>query len=444
MEGRIFSFLFFGTERIYTMDIQLGSKKPKGRFELDSDATGDSADLSLGPRKHAVASNLPTASGPVDDMDAFMNPHKEREAADVPPPTAGRSAPVPDFGEEEGGGEFDDGYGDYEGEFDEGYEGEYAEPTEQPSKGYEDVDEEKVDLLTQIARYEAKGNSVKKLDMRSNIQDVRVEYRRIQEELGIQTSLKFSRRALMACVTGMEYLNHRFDPFKVKLDGWSEQTYESIEDYDNVFEKLHRKWAKSVEVAPEIELLMMVGSSAFMFHLTQSFFTSSGAGASIGGNPNLMREIMKTMSQSQQKQPSVPGMSPSSFQPPPQAPPRGPEPASNGGDMPGPSIDLSAFPMPPQMSTGVGNAEEKLKSLREVIPPDPSSAPPPKAMDTKKQDGVFEDDLGDLDSLAGSDLDPSEAMPEPSEPPKPKKRPATKKRGPKAKTLASDDTTIEI
>lgn len=428
------------------MDISLGSsKKNKSRFELDADVPVDTGDLSLGPRTKAPAtSNLPAASGPVDDLDAFMNPHKERTAADVPPPTQRSGGPVPDFGEEDGGVDdegmdFDDfDEADYEG----GFGGEFEEPTEKPSKGYANVEDEKVDLLTQIARFEAKGNNVKKLDMRSDIQDVRVEYRRIQEELGVQASLKFSRRALMACVTGMEYLNHRYDPFKVKLDGWSEQTYESIEDYDNVFEKLHRKWASKVEVAPEIELLMMVGSSAFMFHLTQSFFNTGGAGASIGGNPSLMKEIMKTMAQTQQRQPTVPGMNPPT-QPP--RPPSGPEPAAPGGnDMPGPSIDLSAFPMPPQMSTGMGgNAEEKLKSLREELPPNPASAPPPKAVDTRKQDGVFEDDLGDLDSLAGSDLD----IPDPEpvvEDEKPKKKAAPKKRTTKTKTIASGENTVEI
>ena len=29
-------------------------------------------------------------------------------------------------------------------------------------------------------------------------------------------------KMLMACVTGIEYLNNRFDPFDVKLEGWSE------------------------------------------------------------------------------------------------------------------------------------------------------------------------------------------------------------------------------
>ena len=31
---------------------------------------------------------------------------------------------------------------------------------------------------------------------------------------------KFQGKMLMAMITGMEFLNNKFDPFDVKLDGW--------------------------------------------------------------------------------------------------------------------------------------------------------------------------------------------------------------------------------
>ena len=40
----------------------------------------------------------------------------------------------------------------------------------------------------------------------------------------------------MAFVSGLEFLNNRFDPFDVKLDGWSEQINENLEEYDEIFE----------------------------------------------------------------------------------------------------------------------------------------------------------------------------------------------------------------
>ena len=71
---------------------------------------------------------------------------------------------------------------------------------------------------------------------------------------------------LMACITGVEFLNGKFDPFNIKLDGWSESMNEGINDYDEIFEELHEKYGGRADIAPEIKLMLMVGGSAFMFH----------------------------------------------------------------------------------------------------------------------------------------------------------------------------------
>ena len=49
----------------------------------------------------------------------------------------------------------------------------------------------------------------------------------------IDNSVKFQRKILMAAVTGIEFLNNKFDPFSVKLDGWSESV-NAIFDYDYI------------------------------------------------------------------------------------------------------------------------------------------------------------------------------------------------------------------
>ena len=47
---------------------------------------------------------------------------------------------------------------------------------------------------------------------------------------------------LMAFVSGLEFLNQKFDPFDLKLDGWAESVHENIDDYDDVFGELHEKY----------------------------------------------------------------------------------------------------------------------------------------------------------------------------------------------------------
>ena len=68
------------------------------------------------------------------------------------------------------------------------------------------------------------------------------EYERIKKKREVENSVKFSRKMLMVYVTGIEFLNGRFDPFDIKLDGWSESVHENINDYDDIFEELYEKY----------------------------------------------------------------------------------------------------------------------------------------------------------------------------------------------------------
>jgi len=77
----------------------------------------------------------------------------------------------------------------------------------------------------------------------------------------------------MAFVSGSEYMNTRYDPFSIKLDGWSEQVNENINDYDDIFEELHYKYKSTgKKMAPELRLFISLSGSAFMFHLTSRMF----------------------------------------------------------------------------------------------------------------------------------------------------------------------------
>jgi hypothetical protein len=102
-------------------------------------------------------------------------------------------------------------------------------------------------------------------------------------------------------VTGLEYLNKRFDPFDLQLDGWSESVMENQEDYDQVFEELYNKYNTKVNVAPEVKLIMMIGGSAMMFHLTNSMFKSAlpDMGKVLKQNPDLVKNMMDAVQRTQ-------------------------------------------------------------------------------------------------------------------------------------------------
>jgi hypothetical protein len=97
----------------------------------------------------------------------------------------------------------------------------------------------------------------------------------------------------MAIINGIEFLNGKFDPFDIKLDGWSEQIQENINDYDDIFGELFEKYKSKASMAPELKLLFQLGGSAMMVHMTNTMFKSAMPGMDdiLRQNPDLMRSF---------------------------------------------------------------------------------------------------------------------------------------------------------
>ena len=176
----------------------------------------------------------------------------------------------------------------------------------QRAKTLEEIAAEKQELLYRLERLEANGfKPSRKFNMSSNLDDIKFEYERMKKQRDVDKSIKFQRKILMALTSGIEFVNNKFDPLSVKLDGWSESIYENLHEYDDVFEELHEKYKSKMKVAPEIKLLMMVGGSAFMFHLTNTLFKSKMPGLDqiLQQNPELARNVqqaaMNTMRQNE-------------------------------------------------------------------------------------------------------------------------------------------------
>ena len=144
--------------------------------------------------------------------------------------------------------------------------------------------------------------------MEDDLRDMIDEYRDASVGQRYEKSIRSSRRMLINFVSGVEYLNKRFDPISARLDGWSEQTMDDIEDYDEVFEDLEEKYGESFEkISPELRLVSMVAGSAFMFHLTNSLFKNSMPGLDdiLKQNPDLMKNVQMAAMQSMGNNPNV-------------------------------------------------------------------------------------------------------------------------------------------
>ena len=164
----------------------------------------------------------------------------------------------------------------------------------------EDIIIMKKELLYQFERLEKKGVKMpKKFTLASNLDEMKMEYERLKRDKEIDSSVKLQRRMMMAAVSGVEWLNGKFDPLGAKLDGWSDSIYENIDDYDDIFEELHEKYKGKAKMAPELKLMMMLGGSAFMHHMTHSMFKSQlpGLDEILKQNPELAKNLAAATSQ---------------------------------------------------------------------------------------------------------------------------------------------------
>jgi hypothetical protein len=121
------------------------------------------------------------------------------------------------------------------------------------------------------------------------------EYEFILSEKEKKNSVQFQAKVLTTIITGLEFLNSKFDPFDIKLDGWSEQIHENIEDYDEIFAELHEKYKSKAKMAPEIKFLFQLAASGMMIHMTNTMFKSSIPGMDdiMRQNPDLMSQFTK-------------------------------------------------------------------------------------------------------------------------------------------------------
>jgi hypothetical protein len=242
----------------------------------------------------------------------------------------------------------------------------------------EEEKKEKSDLLNKLQRLEAKGFPVaRKYTMDNSLEEMKTEYFRLVDARQLETSLKFQRQMLMGAITGMEWLNGKFDPFDIKLDGWSESVHENVEDFDEIFEELYDKYKDKGKMSPEMRLVMAVGGSGFMCHVSNTFFRSKMPSMDdvLRKNPDLARQMAAAaaqqagpgfgnfmgMAMGAEPPPGVtpPGMGP--FSPPPPPP---------TGAFFGSSAAAQAEPRMPQSQTQAqAQASQKPTARREMAGP---------------------------------------------------------------------------
>ncbi len=228
------------------------------------------------------------------------------------------------------------------------YRTSFNEDKEEPSMSASETLREKFKLLNKFEELRKKGVEISKhYSLESSLEEMKSEYECIVSEKERSNSIKFQGKMLMAIITGVEFLNNRFDPFDLKLDGWAEQLNENIEDYDDIFSELHEKYKSKAKMAPELKLLFQLAGSGIMLHMTNTMFKSAIPGMDdiMRQNPALMQQFTQAaMSSMGASNPGFAGFMNSAIpskqptQPPKRSePPRTERPQEKRPDMKGPS-----------------------------------------------------------------------------------------------------------
>tara|TARA_B110000046_G_C13020177_1_gene410719 strand:+ start:1555 stop:2910 length:1356 start_codon:yes stop_codon:yes gene_type:complete len=201
-----------------------------------------------------------------------------------------------------------------------------VEPPRKPKLSNEEILKQKFACIRKLEALEKQGITIsRKYNMDDKLEEMQGEYEMIKNDIGKRNSVKFQGKMLLAFASGIEFLNSKFDPFDINIDGWGEAVNENISEYDEVFGELHEKYGSKAKMAPELKLLFMLGGSAGMLHMTNTMFKSSMPGMDdiMKQNPDLAHQFTQAAAQSMGEQ--NPGfgnfmgsMMPNMQQPPPQ------------------------------------------------------------------------------------------------------------------------------
>ena len=177
-----------------------------------------------------------------------------------------------------------------------------------PKRKFASVLAEKHDLLFRMNRMATRGGKQSRpLTVKESLDDLRCECDRMQKEIDVDKSVKFQRSLITSFATGVECLNSRFNFAGIKLDGWSQSIQDDMDQYTEVFEELHAKYATKSTMPPELKLVMMVASSAFMFHMSKSMFSAvPGMEEAMRDDPELARAVAAAVAKKAHQNETVP------------------------------------------------------------------------------------------------------------------------------------------
>jgi hypothetical protein len=129
----------------------------------------------------------------------------------------------------------------------------------------------KLDMLRKLGELAQYGVKLSQnYNMNSDYFTMKYEYELHKNIRAKQNFINWTSSIMLNCIYGVEILNDKYDPFSLKLTGWSEQINADISSYYDIFGEIYEKYNKpGKSMSPELRIILMLGGSALKFHLNK-------------------------------------------------------------------------------------------------------------------------------------------------------------------------------
>lgn len=105
-----------------------------------------------------------------------------------------------------------------------------------------------------------------------SLEELEYEYERLVELRNARSTRAWYRKLLLGLTNGIEWINHKWNPVGLKLDGWSTDLAATIDEFDDIFDELAEKYGGNIQsrISPELRLVALVLYSGMAYSVGQT------------------------------------------------------------------------------------------------------------------------------------------------------------------------------
>lgn len=252
-------------------------------------------------------------------------------------------------------------------------------------------------LLEELQNLEDQGYSLpKRFNHTSDPDEMEMVVEAGKRQVSRKIGTELSKNVLIGLVSGLEMMNHTYDPLGLKLDGFGDNVRTNIATYEDVLGRIWMQYGPGAdgEINPIVQLTVMLAM----------------AGASVHWSNGKMEEFRAMQEKMREKQEKAAQRAQQGTQRSHQEAFAATSPVAPGGANPGGFDAMSSF-MPPNLSQMMAEGSSELPSMEPFPEFDPVGDSGPSLSSTRKRsnaslDETLDDVLNEVTSTASNTTEP--------------------------------------